>query len=349
MIVVVGCEHEEHVAHEQPVFSVTKPVRQDTTVYEEYVAQIHSIQHIELRALEKGYIQEVYIDEGQSVRKGQILFKILPIIYQAEMQKAKTEVRFAEIEYQNTKSLAEKDIVSNSELALAEAKLQQANAELSLAQAHLGFTTIRAPFDGLIGRFNDVRLGSLVDEGELLSTLSNNTTMWVYFNVPEVDYLTYATKQTTGTKQKVSLKLANNAMFEHTGVVETIVADFNNETGNIAFRATFRNPDGLLRNGETGNVMMPIEVPDAVIIPQKATFEVLDRKFVYVVEDGVAKAREVQVELELPHKYVIQSGLDVQDTIVISGLRKLKDGQHITTKFTDQASVFEALSHLHAE
>ena len=137
-----------------------------------------------MKALEKGYLQNVYVDEGKMVRKGQLLFQIMPLIYQAEMKKAQAEVEFVEIEYINTKKLADSNIVSSSELALAKAHLDKAKAELSLAQVHLGFTQINAPFDGIVGRFH-VRLGSLIEEGELLTTLSDNSKMWVYFNVPE--------------------------------------------------------------------------------------------------------------------------------------------------------------------
>src|SRR5690606_1771530 len=127
-----------------------------------------------------------------------------------------------------------------NELALAKAKLDKAKAELALAMGHLGFTEIRAPFDGIIDRFR-VRLGSLVDEGELLTSLSDNSKMWVYFNVPEAEYLDYITREKSDSVLKVQLQMANHQLFDQAGIVETIEADFNNETGNIAFRATFKN------------------------------------------------------------------------------------------------------------
>jgi membrane fusion protein (multidrug efflux system) len=176
------------------------------------VCQIRSIQHIELRALEKGYLQHIYVDEGKLVKKGQLLFQILPVVYQAEAQKAHAEVSFAEIEYLNTKALADSNIVSKNELALAKAKLEKAQADFQLAKAHLSFTEIRAPFDGIVGRFNDVRMGSLLDEGELLTTLSDNNKMWVYFNVPEAEYINYTTQRSSETAAHVSLQMANNQL-----------------------------------------------------------------------------------------------------------------------------------------
>lgn len=259
MIVLLNtsCQHDEHKTHEESKFVVTSPVVKDTLIYREYVCQISAIQHIELRALERGYLQKIYVDEGQAIKKGQLMFQIMPMIYEAEMQKAKAEVNFAEIEYLNTKNLADSSIVSPNELALSNARLNKAKAEFALAQAHLDFTKIRAPFDGIMDRLH-VRLGSLIDEGELLTTLSDNSKMWVYFNVPEAEYLDYVTTVKSKKPQDVILQMANNQTFENKGVVETIQADFNNETGNIAFRSVFPNPNGILRHGETGNILMPI-------------------------------------------------------------------------------------------
>ena len=257
LFILSSCEHKTEVQEEESKFIVTSPIQMDTVIYKEYVGQINSANHIELRSQEKGYLENIFVDEGQFVNKGQLMFKVMPTIYQAEVEKAKAEMNFAEIEYENTKSLADNNVVSSNELALTKAKLNKAIAEYSLAKAHLGFTDIRAPFSGIMDRF-EKRLGSLIEEGELLTTLSDNSKMWVYFNVPEVEYLNYITKIKTKEKQKVLLQMANKELFDMPGIVETIEADFNNESGNIAFRATFQNPKGILRHGETGNVMMQI-------------------------------------------------------------------------------------------
>lgn len=349
-IILSACKHDEHGNKENAQYTITSPIKKDTLIYHEYVCQIHSIQHIEIRALEKGYLQDIYVDEGQIVKKGQFMFQLMPIVYRAEVQKAKAELSFAEIEYRNTKSLADSNIVSKNELALGLATLQKAQAELDLAQAHLDFTLIRAPFDGIVGRFNDVRLGSLVDEGDLLTTLSDNSKMWVYFNVPEVEYLDYISRPASDSLLRVKLQLANKKMFEQEGIVETIEADFNNETGNIAFRATFKNGKGILRNGETGNIFMPVYVKNAILIPQKATFEILDRRYVYVVdENNVLQTREIKTGAELPHIYEVHSGLSVDDRILIEGIRKVKNGQKISCDFRDQKQIWAELKQLHAE
>lgn len=345
----ISCQHSEHEKHEETKFIVTSPVVKDTLVYREYVCQIGAIQHIEIRALERGYLQHIFVDEGQIVKKGQMMFQIMPMIYEAEAQKAKAEVNFAEIEYTNTKALSDSNIVSRTELALSNARLNKAKAEFALAQAHLDFTKIRAPFEGIMDRFQ-VRLGSLVDEGELLTTLSDNTKMWVYFNVPEAEYLDFVTTVKSEKPQEVILQMANNQLYENKGVVETIEADFNNETGNIAFRSVFANPKRTLRHGETGNILMPITLNKALIIPQEATFEILDRKYVFVIDkDNVVKSREIKTGAELPHLYVVTDGLQETDKILVEGLRKVKNNQKIGYTFRSMEKIVEDLTRLHAE
>lgn len=337
-----GSKHEEK--EEELQFLVTSPLKRDTVVTREYVCQIHAIQHIELRALERGYLQKIYVDEGQFVKDGQRMFQIMPSLYQAEQQKAQAEANFAEIEYQNTKQLADSNVVSANELALAKAKFDKAKAELSLAQVHLSFTEIKAPFSGIMDRFQ-VRLGSLVNEGDLLSTLSDNSEMWVYFNVPEAEYLNYKTHLKKDSVMKVNLQMANGQLFEYPGFVRAIEADFNNETGNIAFRATFSNPKGLLRHGETGNVLAFAPLPKALIIPQKATFEILEKKYVFVVDkDNEIHQKEIVIAAEMPDLYIVKEGVTENDKIILEGIRKVKDKAKIAEyKYVDPK---EVIAHL---
>ena len=338
-----SCAEKKEKHEEETKFLVTSPAQRDTSVTADYVSQIRSIRHIELRAQERGYLQKIYVDEGQTVKQGQLLFQIMPNLYEAEKQKAQAEVNFAEIEYQNTKKLADGNVVSPNELAMAQAKLDKAKSELSLAQVHLEFTRIRAPFDGIIDRFH-AREGSLLDEGELLTELADNSKMWVYFNVPEAEYLDYKVQLKKGETMNVDLLMANNQMFQHSGVVETIEADFNNETGNIPFRATFPNPEGLLRHGETGSIKMTVPLKNALIIPQKTTFEVLDKKYVFVVgEDNVIHSRQITVAEEMQHLYVITDGLDTNDKILLDGLRKVREKDKISYEYVKPD---EVLSHL---
>jgi membrane fusion protein (multidrug efflux system) len=344
MLSTTACHHDERHEHaEKPRYLVTSPLRKDTEITRQYVSQIRAIQHIELRAQERGYLQGIFVDEGQLVKRGQKMFQIMPLLYQAELQKAEAEADFTQIEYQNTKVLADGSIVSPNELALSRAKMNKAQAEVALAQVHRSLTEIKAPFSGIMGRFQ-VRLGSLLDEGDLLTTLSDNGTIWVYFNVSESEYLDYKSRASGDNPIAVRLQLANGELFPQTGKIETIEADFNNETGNIAFRAAFANPNGLLRHGGTGKVLMTVPLRNALIIPQKATFEVLDKRYVFVVDEhNVVKTRQISVAHEVPHLYVIASGLSESDKILIDGLRKVRDGNEIGVQYQKPAEVLASL------
>ncbi|NDC43101.1 MAG: efflux RND transporter periplasmic adaptor subunit, partial [Chitinophagia bacterium] len=272
-----------------------------------------------------------------------LLFRIMPRLYNAELQKAQAEANVAEIEYQNTRSLADSNVVSQKELAMAKAKFEKAKAEVSLSQTHLQFTEIRAPFDGILDKFN-LKLGSLVAEGDLLTTLADNSKMWVYFNVPEAEYLDYREHHQNDSAHKVTLKMANNQIYQYPGVVDAIEADFNNETGNIAFRATFNNPNGLLRHGETGNIEMEKNIRNAIIIPQKATFEVMDRKYVFVItKQNVVEQREITIAAEMPDLYIIKDGLKPDEKILLEGLRKVKDKDKINFDYQPPRTVISQL------
>lgn len=340
--------HSDKKEEEKDTYLVTNPLRMDTLTTREYVCQIRAIQHIELRALESGYLEGIFVDEGKMVKKGELMFQILPIQYKAEYQKAQAEANYVEIEYQNAKILADSNVISPVQLALAKAKLEKAKAELELARVHLGFTEIRAPFDGLMDHFQ-VRLGSLLNDGDLLTTLSDISTLWVYFNVPEAEYLSYKKGMQRGDLLKVQLRTADHEIFDQVGVVKTIEADFNNKTGNIAFRATFPNPDGLLRHGETGNIVVTTPLRKALLIPQKATFEVLDHKYVYVLDkNDVLKTRKITVDMEMPDLYVIKEGLTENDRILLEGIRKVKEDDKIAYKMENPREVISHLK-LHAE
>jgi membrane fusion protein (multidrug efflux system) len=343
-LLATSCGDKKEEKEEQIKLLVTSPLQKDTTITKEYVAQIHAYQHIELRALEKGYLQKIFVDEGQLVREGQPMFQITPLIYNADVQKSQAEANYVGIEYKNTKSLADSNIVSKNELALAKAKFDKAKAEVSLAKTHLQFTSIKAPFTGIMDHFQG-RLGSLVDEGDLLTTLSDNSKMWVYYNVPEAEYIAYKEHAKAGDKEvNVRLMMANNEVFPYPGKVQAIEADFNNETGNIAFRATFPNPKGLLRNGETGSVLMTVPLQHALIIPQKATFEVLEKKFVYVVDkNNVVHQKEVNIASEMPDLYIVKDGITPSDKILLEGIRKVKDGEKISYTYEAPEKVLPKL------
>tara|TARA_R110002073_G_scaffold115759_5_gene253871 strand:+ start:6032 stop:7261 length:1230 start_codon:yes stop_codon:yes gene_type:complete len=339
-----GHQTEHHGEHK---IVVTSPVAKDVVSTQQYVCQIHSWRHIEVRALEGGYLETIAIQEGQRVKQGELLFKILPTLYEARLESDMAEAQLAQIELQNTERLFEQNIVAQPEVALAKAKLAKAQAKVNLAQAELNFATIRAPFDGIVDKQHEQQ-GSLIEEGDVLTTLSDNSTMWAYFNVPEARYLQY---EATPDKDnvKVELVLADGNKFPHAGTIGAIEADFNNETGNIAFRGDFPNPQHLLRHGQTGTVLLSRVVANAIVIPQRATFEILAKRYTFVVgDDGIAHQREIVVQSEQDDIYLIKDGLDVNEKIVLEGIRQVRDGEHVQYEFQAAEDVLDNLKY-HAE
>jgi membrane fusion protein (multidrug efflux system) len=336
-----SCEtRDDQPAEEHHKIVLTSPKAKDVVITEQYVCQIHSQRHIKVCALESGYLEEIRVNEGQEVKKGDLMFKIVPTLYQARLDGELAEAKLAELELKNTNQLLKDNVVSANEVALFQAKLAKANAKAKLAQGELNFTTVKAPFDGIVDRLEQ-QLGSLIKEGEVLTTLSDNSKMWVYFNVPEARYLEYMARPSSDRDtQQVELVLADGSKFKHAGKIGAIEAKFNNETGNIPFRADFPNPERLLRHGQTGNVLLHRTLHNAVVIPQRATFEILDKRYVYAVgNDDAVHQREIVVQHELDDIYVVKKGLDTNDKIVLEGVRQVRDGEKPESEFREPEKV----------
>jgi membrane fusion protein, multidrug efflux system len=343
ILFIAACKSKAEEKKEAGKYTVTSPLLTDTCYIKEYVAQIQSLQNIEIRPKIDGYIETINVDEGQHVNAGQVLFTIRPKEYQAELLKANAEAKTAEIEMQNAKRLADAKVVSPTEMALAMAKLDEAKAGQSIAELNLSYTQIKAPFEGYIDRIH-FKVGSLVDNSSLLTKLSNNKEVYAYFNVSEAEYLNYKAHQTGDDNKIVSLILANNQEFEYKGTIETIAGEFDNTTGSIAFRAKFPNPDLLLRNGGTGKVQMKVDIKNALIIPQKATYDIQDKIYVYVLgENNVLKSRNITVKQSLSNLYVIGSGLQLNDKILLEGVQMVKDDDKVETSFIQPRQVIQGL------
>lgn len=324
-------ENEAAHQHHHNRLIVTTPKLQDVKIIQQYVCQIHSQRHIKVCALQNGFMEEVLVKEGQTLKKGDLMFKILPTIYQARMEAEAAEAQLAQLEYNNTKKLWEDKVVSLNEVALHKVRLDKAQAKKKLAEAELNFTVVRAPFDGIVDRLHQ-QVGSLIKEGEVLTTLSDNSLMWVYFNVPESRYLEYMDENKD--LEQIDLILANGNKFPYPGKIGAIEAKFNNETGNIPFRADFPNPKGLLRHGQTGNVLINKLVKNVIVIPQRATFETLDKRYVLVVDkDNIVHQREITILHELDDIFVIKKGLELNDKIVLEGVLQVRQGEKVEYDF----------------
>ena len=338
-----SCKNDVEKTENQEKFPVINPVQMDTTYNKEYVAEIQSIQNVELRAKFKGFIDKIYVDEGQTVQAGQTLFTLNNSEYkleilktQAQQKAAISELKQAEVELKNTKTLVEKNIVSASELSMMKAKVEalqanidEANANIATAKLNLSFTNIKAPFTGVINRIPN-KLGSLVEEGTLLTTISNNKEVFAYFNVSEREFLDFKENNEADKNTSVSLLLANNKLLAQNGKIETILSELDNSSGTIAFRARFSNPNNLLKHGSSAKVVLPVVVKNAIIIPQKTTFEVQDKLYVFVVDaNNKVAQREITIVSRMPNLYVVESGLTANDKIIYEGIQNVKQGMKI--------------------
>jgi len=320
-------------AHEKVV--VTNLQAKEVVIPEQFVCQIHAWRHNAVRSLEIGYLEEVLVKEGQAVKKGDVMFKIAPLRYRAKLDVELAEVGVATLNLKNTEKLFQNKVVSEEEVALSRAKVASAQAKAKLAQAELDLTVLRAPFDGIIDRLQEQQ-GSLVTEGAILTTLSDNSVLWVYFNVPQSRYLEYMSQPAKDQEIEAELVLADGRKFPQPGKIAAIEAQFDKEIGSIPFRADFPNPDGLLRHGMTGNLLIHRAPINAIVIPQRATFEILGKRYVYVVDkENVVHQREIVIQNELADDFVIKTGLEVKDRIVLEGVQQIHDGEKLKYEFHD--------------
>ncbi|MEN6452647.1 MAG: efflux RND transporter periplasmic adaptor subunit [Prolixibacteraceae bacterium] len=332
-------------------------IKEDTaTLYKEYPTSLQGIQTVEIRPKVAGYIEEIRVDEGAHVKKGQTLFVLDSKDITATVRSAEAQVKVAEAAISNakinlgkTKPLVEKNIISSFDLESAEATLQsaeaqlaQAKANLANAQANLQYTIISSPTQGIIGNF-PYRVGSLVSSAisQPLTSISNTASMYAYFSMNEKEFISLSKNLEGKNIQEkltrmpaVTLILADNTPYENPGKIETASGLVDQQTGAINIRATFPNKDGLLQSGSSGKVRLPQHISNAILIPQKAAYELQGKQFVYVVgEDNKVKNTEIEVLTgNLKDSYVVTSGLKAGDRIVIEGIATLKNDMPVQPK-----------------
>lgn len=316
-----------------------------------YPATIKGMQDIEIRPKVSGYLVKLLVDEGATVHKGQPLFLIDSEQYRAAVKSAQAQIRVCraniatqKLTVDNKRMLFKQNIISSYDLKMAEntlasyeAQLASAEAQLQSAQDNLRWCTVTSPADGVVGSI-PYRVGSLVSasSAEALTTVSNISKMYVYFSMTEKQLLAL-TREAGGVNAaikkmpSVTLKLSDGTTYSQSGTVSTISGVIDQSTGSVQMRATFDNAQHILRSGGTGAVLVPTHASDAIMVPQSATFDVQDKKFVYVVNnDKTVATREITV---LPQNdgqtYVVTSGLRPGDRIVVDGVNQLKNGQKI--------------------
>lgn len=347
LVTLIGCHSPIKNEEITDTFLVFNPIIKDTVYISEYVADIHSLQNVEIRARVKGYLEEVLIDEGDVVKAGQVLFKINNNRYREELLKAKAllksaqaEAKLKELELKSTQTLVDKNVVSKNQLEIGQSKLDAANAQVEVAKSNessaslnIELANIKAPFDGVINRIPN-KVGSSINEETLLTSLSNNKEVFAYFNVSEREYLDLLFKRCVDEKKVVNLILANNMPYPLTGAIETVDGEFDKTTGNIAFRTRFKNPDNILKHGSSGKIQLKSELKKALIIPQKSTFEIQDKIYVYVVDkNNVAHMKLVKPLYRLRFLYVIESGsLLPTDRVIYEGIQQVNEGEKVSPK-----------------
>jgi len=363
VIIVSSCTNDEtkqkQVAENYPV---TSPIKIDTTLSTDYVAEINAVQNVEIRARIKGYLDKIFIDEGKYVKQGQLLFTIHNPELNEEIAKASavlksiiSEQKAAEIELGNVKRLVEKNVVSNTELKAAEnkvemmkAKVEEAKANEAFAKIQLSYTQIKAPFSGIVNRIPN-KIGSLIEDGTLLTNISNNGEVFAYFDVSEKEYLNYMAnfKENAQNSSNVTLVLANGEEHPFKGKIETTEGEIDQSTGNIAFRARFNNPEKVLKHGASGKVRLLKNYKNALIIPQKATFEIQDRMYVYVLDNkNQVKTKAITSKHRMPHYYIVESGLDEGDKIIYEGVQNIKDGMTVKPQFVEMGEISKELTYV---
>lgn len=343
VVLFTACSSEKENKTEEAKYPVTNPLVVDTVITKEYVADIHSLQNVEIRARVKGFIETIYIDEGKMVKAGQVIFAIARSEYQQELTKAKAmlksaiaEAKQAELDVKNVQLMLDKNVVSKTELEMAQSKLEAANAKVEEAKSNeaqatlnLSYTQIKAPFDGIINRIPN-KVGSLIDEGTLLTTISNNKEVYAYFNVSEREYLDYISEKNTKAKNEVNLVLANNSLYPNKGTIETVEGEFDKTTGNIAFRAKFANPNDVLKHGSSGKILFKTELKQAMIIPQKSTFEIQENTYVFTVDNSnTVHMKAVAPKFRINNLYVIDAGLTTNDKVLYEGIQLVNEGDKI--------------------
>jgi len=316
-------------APERQKVVVASLVAKDVVVPQQYAGKIVAHRHINITARAGGTVVEIPVQQGQAVKKGDVLFRLDPTLAKAKLDAEMAEVQIAKVEYDNAKNLLNQKVVSSKEVALHEARLAKAKAKADLADAELAFTAGRAPFDGQVGPIRHA-VGEVVKEGDALATVYDDGVMWVYFNVLEARYLDYKSGRDPGKELPVELVLANSSKFPEAGKLAAAEGQFDGNNG-IVLRADFPNPKGLLRHGQSGSVVIRESLKGAVVVPQRATFEDhRGKRYVYVVgKDDVANRREVVVRAELDDSFVVARGLGASDRIVVEGVRLVRDGEKV--------------------
>lgn len=341
VVTVISCKNEkpQQQAKGPVTLNVQKIKKQDAIVYRQYSANLEGQQNVEIRPKVTGFIEKIYIDEGQIVKKGQLLFKLETAKLSQDALAEKAKVKAVQVEVDRLVPLVERNIISNVQLETAKANLAQAKSNYNSIVANINYANITSPVNGVVGSLPYLE-GSLVniDIIEPLTTISDTKNMRAYFSMNEKELLDFSRTFKGNTMQEkinniadVSLILVDNSKYEHSGKIETINGLINKRTGSTEFRAAFQNPEGILRSGGSGIVQIPFTEKNIVLVPQIAVFEMQGKKIVYLVgKDNKVESRVIETKGTLDLDFIVSSGIEEGEILVVEGVSKLSEGQKIT-------------------
>lgn len=353
-IATSSCDKKENqqAGHGPMPYTVVNVPTKNVTGYQAFPANIEGKLNNSVRAKISGYIQELYVDEGQTVTKGQALFRLETntLTQTANAAKsgivaAESSVNVAQVEVNKLIPLVEKNIVSAVQLETAKANLARAKSQLAAAKAdyqsvaaNIDYSIIRSPLTGTVGAL-PFKVGSLVGPSDPtpLTEVSDNSEVYAYFAMNEKEYFNFlettpgkTLKEKLAALPAVALRLANGNMYESEGKIEAITGQIDPTTGTVRFRAVFTNKNGLLSNGNSGTILIPREYKNALVVPQSATYEQQGITYVYGVQNDTAKSMPVKVIDRIDRMAIIESGVKENDLIIAAGLATLRNGSAIT-------------------
>lgn len=327
------------------VYTTTVPLK-DILTYKDYPTRIEGIINSEARPKISGYITSVLVDEGQKVRKGQVLFRLETASLTEEAAAAKANIQAAQVEVDQLGPLVEKDIVSSNQLATAKARLAQAKAAYQSINASINYAVVRSPVDGFVGEIR-TRRGNLVSPNDArpLTTVTDINQVYAYFSMNEKDYLNFLKVAEGDTRQdkiknmpEITLILANGDEYQHKGKIQTINSQIDKQSGTVSFRAIFDNPEQILTNGSTGKIRVPTSHKDVVVVPQKSTYEQQDHTYVVTVKNSedkkVAELQRVFIKDKADNLFIIDSGLKEGEEIIVEDVARIRSGSEVIPEIT---------------
>lgn len=352
---LVSCGNDQNQAPRGPQampFPVVTIPSQTVTAYTTYPTSLEGIVNSEVRAKASGFITDVLVDAGQSVKKGQTLFRLETQTLSQDAAAAQANVNAAQVEVNKLKPLVEKNIISSVQLETAKAKLAQAQSGYNAIAANIGYATIKSPVDGFVGAIN-FREGTLISPTSPmpLTTVADVDKIYAFFSLNEKDYLDFISKAKGETMEekiknlpKVRLILANGSLYGQEGIIETINPQVNPSTGTVSFRAIFDNPGHILSSGYSGTIQIPQLYTDATVVPAMSTFERQGLTYVYKVQgDTLATSSSINILDRVDNLIIVKDGIAPGDKIVAKGVGKLRDQTPIIAQPVDFDSIAKGL------